>query len=139
MEKLFEKKGIYPEFCDGEAIVFYLSPCVKLRRLKQLKKTLTKLFGIYSDFDKNNTQQTPAPFVLDKTVKTEWVEIEKSVGRICANACGLFPPCTPLIYAGEEITEEKIKLLVSANHRFGVVDGKISVVKDGNDNANENG
>ena len=139
VEKLFEKKGIYPEFCDGEAIVFYLSPCVKLRRLKQLKKTLTKLFGTYSDFDKNNTQQTPAPFVLDKTVKTEWVEIEKSVGRICANACGLFPPCTPLIYAGEEITEEKIKLLVSANHRFGVVDGKISVVKDGNDNANENG
>jgi arginine/lysine/ornithine decarboxylase len=82
---------------------------------------------------------SPAPFVLDKNVKTEWAEAEKSVGKICAGACGLFPPCTPLIYAGEKITEEKIKLLLQANHRFGLVDGKISVVKDGKDNANENG
>lgn len=139
VEKILENKGIYPEFCDGANIVFYLSPCVKLRHFKKLVKTLEKLFEKYGDCGTTDIQRNPAPFVLDKNIETEQVEAEKSVGRICASACGLFPPCTPLIYAGEEITKEKIALLLSANHRFGVIDGKITVVKDGNGNANENG
>ena len=131
VEKILERKGIYPEFCDGSVIVFYLSPCVKMRHLKKLKNALKKLFVQYTDCSKNDAQQNPAPFVLDKTVETEWVELTKSAGKICASACGLFPPCTPLIYAGEEITEEKIELLLNANHCFGLVDGKISIVKYG--------
>ncbi len=38
-----EKKGIYPEFNDGNYILFYLSPCTKLSDLKRLGKALDAL------------------------------------------------------------------------------------------------
>ena len=130
VEKELEKRGVYAEFCDGENILFYLSPCVKTTAFKKLKKLLTKLFVKYPESTKKAIQRNPAPFVLGEEVEKEWVKIEDSVGRVCAGACGLFPPCTPLIFAGEVITKEKIELLQTANHCFGVIDQKISVVKE---------
>lgn len=38
-----ERKGIYPEFCDGNYLLFYLSPCTKQKELKILGKLLVKL------------------------------------------------------------------------------------------------
>ena len=46
-----------------------------------------------------------------------------------AQNCGLFPPCTPLLVCGEEVTEEKIALLKSARHTFGLKNGQIAVWK----------
>jgi arginine/lysine/ornithine decarboxylase len=103
---------------------------VKTTAFKKLKKLLTKLFVKYPESTKKAIQRNPAPFVLGEEVEKEWVKIEDSVGRVCAGACGLFPPCTPLIFAGEVITKEKIELLQTANHCFGVIDQKISVVKE---------
>lgn len=42
-ERALEKRGIYPEFCDGNYLLFYLSPCTKPRELKILGKNLLKL------------------------------------------------------------------------------------------------
>jgi arginine/lysine/ornithine decarboxylase len=61
--------------------------------------------------------------------KTEWVSLEKAENRICAANCGLFPPCTPLIKAGECVKREKIELLQRANNVYGLDNGKMLVIK----------
>ena len=38
-----EKRGVYPEFNDGNYILFYLSPCTRAAHLKKLRKLLKTL------------------------------------------------------------------------------------------------
>ena len=129
-ENFFIGKGIYPEFCDGENVLFYLSPATKIRDLKRLKKALDKAFAKYPYLKKETDYQIPAPSLFLKDVETEWVELEKSIGKICAVSCGLFPPCTPLIHAGEMIEENKITTLKKAKNAFGLKEGAICIVKE---------
>ncbi len=126
-EKDLEKDGFYAEFCDGETIMFYLSPATKAKSFKALKKRINRLLEKYP-FEE--VERVPAPLVLQKDGETERVELERAVGRICAENCGLFPPCTPLIFVGEPITEEKLSLLKSADNAFGVYENKIKVFKN---------
>lgn len=53
---------------------------------------------------------------------TEQVPLTGARGRVAAAAAGLYPPGVPLIYPGEEITEETIHRLQAAGsqQRFGV-------------------
>ena len=134
-EKAFEAeeeliaKGIYPEFCDGNVVMFYLSPCTKERDFKRLKKELAKLFEKYPYSPLKGGESAPAPIILEKDVQTEWVELHDAEGKICASDCGLFPPCTPLIKRGERISAEKITLMNQAANTYGLVDHKILVIK----------
>lgn len=127
-EKELESKGIYPEFCDGEYIVFYLSPATSAREFARLRRALNSLFNTYP-YKGKRVQRNPAPALSIAGKEIEWVEIEQSVGRICAVKFGLFPPCVPLVVEGERIEESHIQLLQSANNKFGLSDGKIAVVK----------
>ena len=43
-EKYLESKGIYAEFCDGDGVMFYLSPATKMRELAALERALSKMF-----------------------------------------------------------------------------------------------
>ena len=129
-EKELQEKGIYPEFCDGNVVMLYLSPATKEREFKQLKKELEKLFIKYPYIQNKRTESVPAPLVVIENQATEWVEIENAEGKICAGDCGMFPPCTPLIREGEQVGREKIDLLKHAANVYGLVDGKILVVKE---------
>lgn len=42
-EAILEARGVYPEFNDGNFLMFYLSPCTGLRELKRLERLLKKL------------------------------------------------------------------------------------------------
>ncbi len=125
-----EKLGIYPEFCDGNVVEFYLSPATSARAWRRLTRTLKTLLQKYPYIPKKSTQRNPAPLVCIQNARTEWVELDSSIGKICANSCGLFPPCTPLIFAGEIITEEKVALLKKAVNVYGLTENKILAVKD---------
>ncbi len=129
-KKQLEKQGIYAEFCDGEIIMFYLSPATTLRNFKRLVSALKKLFELYPYEKTERIERDPAPLVFPANGKTEWREISLSVGEICAGSCGLFPPCTPLIATGERITAEKIRLLSSAANVYGLNDGKILIYSE---------
>ena len=124
-----ETKGIYAEFCDGKGILFYLSPATKTEDFERLKDAIEPFLKEYPYSIKKELESVPAPVVLDKNVETEWVKLEDAVAKTCANNCGLFPPCTPLIFAGEQVTKEKITLLQKANNVFGLCEGKILVLK----------
>ncbi len=125
-----EKAGIYPEFCDGRVIEFYLSPATKGAEFKKLEKALKTLFEKYPFEEEEERERILTPLVCVENRKTDWVELDGATGRICAANCGLFPPCTPLILAGERVSEEKIALLKRASNVYGVRDGKISVINE---------
>ena len=121
---LLQKEGIFAEFCDGNVIGFYLSPATKKKDFFRLQKRLHVLFEKYPY---EQVQDTPTPVLLQKSGEKAWIPLEKSIGQVCAENCGLFPPCTPLIRVGERITREKITLLQEADNVFGLQENKISV------------
>ena len=128
-EKYLEKKGVFAEFCDGNVIMFYLSPATKKSAFVRLTKLLKKAFEI---FPYEPIELVPAPSLSEISLcekETELIDVALSEGRICANPCGLFPPCVPLILAGERIEKEKIQLLKNADNTFGLQENKISVFK----------
>ena len=133
-EKALQSKGIHPEFCDGNVVMFYLSPATTKRDFRRLQKALARLFVQYpyeaEEVSTAEIQSTPAPIVSCETKQTEWLELERAEGRICASDCGLFPPCTPLIRAGERIERKKIVLLQKAVNVYGLADKKILVQKE---------
>ncbi len=129
-EKSLQKKGIYAEFCDGNVIVFYLSPATKMREWKTLTKCLARLFIQFPYTPQKELERIPATLDFDKNAVAQWLETDKCAGKICAGDCGLFPPCTPLLVKGERIEEEKLALLTKADNAYGVWENKILVYKE---------
>lgn len=123
-----EKSGIYPEFCDGNVVAFYLSPVTSEEEFSRLCKALAQLFEKYPL--RENAEEVIARERVDTNAPTEWVEIRQAVGRICAQPCGLFPPCTPLFGVGERISAEKLQRLGKAQFTFGIKKDKILVFKE---------
>lgn len=117
-QEYLERRGVFPEFSDGNFLMFYSSPCTKPRDLKKLVRLLKNIPRgelIQGDVSRGQRAET-----------TTWVPLSASVGRTCAQDCGLFPPCVPLLRAGERFSEEDVKRLSGANV-FGVRDGAVLV------------
>jgi lysine decarboxylase len=124
-ERELQYKGIYPEFCDGNILLFYLSPATKIRHLKKLEKRLLSLF---KKFPYEPIEEQKREFSTQNTHYSKtWLPLLESEGKICALSCGLFPPCFPLLLQGEKITKEKIELLQKADNLYGISEGKICV------------
>ena len=56
------------------------------------------------------------------------VPLSLAAGRMCAQNAGVAPPCTPVIVAGEIISDAAVKILTNADNVFGLENGKIRVV-----------
>ena len=102
--------------------MFYLSPCTGLRELKRLRRLLNKL--------PRGEVRIPEPEAGEAGERTEWIPLEKAEGRLCAAECGLFPPCVPLLLAGERVSKEAAERLLSANGTFGLREGNILVFEE---------
>ena len=126
IQQALEEKGIFAEFCDGETLMFYLSPATTSRQFKTLVKTIK---SVLKKYPYKAVEKTPTPTICNADGATEQIPLGEAEGKICAKECGLFPPCTPLVRKGERITKEKIGLLQKANGTFGLADGKITVLK----------
>ena len=125
--KRLEEQGLYPEFAANGVLCFYLSPATKKQEFERLKEYLFALEKRAKIPDKLN----PAPLVLHKTDgETEEVDLENAEGRICARACGFFPPCLPFIQKGEIVKRSQIEWLTKAKSTFGLNGRKITVVKE---------
>lgn len=130
-----EKKGIYAEFADGRYILFYLSPIIKEKELTNLAKHLNtiinnkKLKGTYREKPEIPESERSYSFQYALKRQSEWIDLEKAVGRMCAKNAGLAPPCIPLVVTGEMITNATVKALLQAKSTFGLNNGKICVVK----------
>lgn len=134
-EEMFKKKGIYPEFNDGRYILFYLSPSVDPSHLNEFKNVLLsvcaqkKLVNTYKDVPAIPVADRTYSFLYAYRKKWEWVPLKNAVGRMCADNAGIAPPCLPVLIAGEMVSEQAVELLSKAKTTFGIVDGKVKVVK----------
>lgn len=118
-EAYLHTRGVYPEFNDGNYLMFYLSPCTTTGNLKKLARLVKKL-------PRGNIEET-APVSGKAGKETELVLLKNAIGRTCACDCGIFPPCVPLLSAGELVTEERAERLARAKNTFGLTEGKIAV------------
>ncbi len=118
-QSFLERRGVYPEFNDGNYLMFYLSPATRVRQLKKLVRLCRPLARgeLCSD----------APVAGMVGGKTVTMPLSEAVGRTCARACGIVPPCVPLIARGEVVTPQAVQRLLKAKHTFGLTDGKILV------------
>ena len=118
-EAYFEAHRIYCEFDDGNYLMFYLSPASKRRELKKLVRLAARL---------PRGEIACAPPVAGMAGgKTVVLPPAEAVGRTCASDCGLFPPCVPLLFVGDVVSEEAARRLAGAVSAFGLAEGKIIV------------
>ncbi len=118
-QRYFEEHGVYPEFNDGNYLMFYLSPCTKENELKTLGALARAVpYGRIADEDIRH---------IACGRKTEKVLLADAVGRVCAREAGFFPPCIPLLRAGDIIGADAAARLQRADGAFGIEDGKVLV------------
>ena len=133
--KELENKGVFAEFTDGRYILFYLSVNTTQKELTKLKKVLhsiaseKRLRRTYREKPEIPVGERSYSFLYALKKQSEWIDLEKSAGRMCAQNVGVTPPCIPLAVIGEIITEETIKILLQSQHVFGLRNGQICVVK----------
>ena len=113
--------------------MFYLSPATKMRELAALERALSKMFSSpeWSDVpaeksapsapsERAQTAPSPAPSGGVENAVVKYLPLSEAIGKPAARTCGLFPPCMPLVQAGERLTEESARLLSSASNVFGL-------------------
>ncbi len=114
-----ESCGVYPEFNDGNYLMFYLSPASKLSHLRKLKGLLARCPR--GQVVSVRGEQTA------REGEIELLPLAAATGRVCARECGLFPPCIPLFLKGEKLDGARLERLKNATSTFGLTDGKIAV------------
>ncbi len=132
LERYANEKGIYPEFAQEQLLCFYFSPVQTEEDLLTVLRFVEWAQEEGLILSEKDVQRAPAPIKLqnidEKSV--ELIPLERAEGRICAKACGLFPPCLPVLQKGEEITAKKLRTLQAAKRRFGIENDKITVVAE---------
>ena len=131
-EKILEENKVFAEMVTDRYILFMASPFNGkkdfLRLIKGIKETV-KLEKDYAFEDKNAVTEWVTPYLEAINSETQTVDLKDAVGRISAVNAGVFPPCYPIVVAGEKITEDVIKTL-SVINVFGLSEeGKIKVIK----------
>lgn len=129
-ERLARGKGLYPEFAEPQLLCFYLSPAQTEGELDRVKRFASALEKKGLTIPRKELKRVPAPLLLQDIsgMAVEKIPLSEAEGRVCAETCGLFPPCLPLLQKGETITREKLNALLGAANRFGVERDKIKVV-----------
>lgn len=131
-QSFFERDGIFVEMNDGERLLFMFSA----------ENTEEDLRRLTAAFEKCKLRNVPPNRVVykkgEKVVNysdaikapSELVELKNCAGRIAAVNAGVFPPCYPIVVAGERITSDAAEILRTAESVFGAVDGKIKVIRE---------
>ena len=128
--KLLEENGIFAELACGRFLIFMISPYFNEEQAIKLVTALNNL-----PVNGENDCECFSVFAPERKMSytaaadscAEWVDLKAANGRISAGEVGLFPPCFPLVTAGEMFNNELIARLLTGN-TFGIKDGKVKVV-----------
>lgn len=127
-----EKKGIFAELVSDNYLLFMLGLNFSS---EQADRLIDALNGIIlkqqktQNLKKNTKLQVKTSYLQAVNSPYEWVDVKNAKGLVCAENAGLFPPCYPLIVAGEVFDNRVIDQLLNKN-TFGVKNGKVKVVKE---------
>lgn len=131
--KILEDNNIFFEMNDKRGILFMFTPLSSKRDYKRIIKSLKDIaLGEEIKPHENDLCLLP-PRVMSylDAIKSdsEWVDLSSAENRIAGANAGNFPPCRPLVVAGELITKQVIEA-IDQTSCFGVKDGKVLVVKE---------
>lgn len=127
-----EKNNVYPELAAGRFLIFMITPDFSEEKAICLADLLNDYKAKSNEtFSVCGIEEMPLkrvmPYTVAKKSRYEYVELSDANGRISAGEVGFFPPCYPLIVAGEMFDNELIARLLKRN-TFGIEDGKVKVV-----------
>ena len=126
VQRFLEAHGVYPEFNDGNYVLFYLSPCTRKRDLKKLNRLLKQCPAPTVEGE----AEAPAHAEVEAGASVENIALQEATGRVCAADVGIFPPSLPVIRKGERISQDAIRRLEGATHTYGLREGKIAVYSE---------
>ncbi|MBR5192253.1 MAG: hypothetical protein IKW33_02445 [Clostridia bacterium] len=133
IERILEKNNIFVELCNERRILFMFSYQTKTTHINKLFNLLK---SIITGAKQRLNKQKEITFGARKTTyltaingEYELVSLKESVGKISAVNVGTFPPCYPIICAGEEITKDSVEYLLSAKNVYGLTEEKIKIVR----------
>ena len=137
-EILRNEYNIDIEMADNENILLIATAANDKKDFEVLKKALLEISGKLKirDIKKGSIKIPDIKCISDPSAafydEGEWVELEKSVGRVSKGTVLVYPPGVPIIVTGSEITTEAVEFLNSCGGEIiGLRDGKIPVKKEG--------
>ena len=126
LEQLHDK-GIDIEMAYLDKLVLILTP-YNIDKLNKLEKALEQTNKTKLEKKEFNKHLVKAKEI--KSYKIDFVDLEKSLGYVCACEIGIYPPSIPVVHSYEIIEEESLKVLIAnKDHLFGLVNGKVAVLK----------
>ncbi len=139
-ERLFAA-GVYPEMADGGCVTLITAPADPDEWYERLAAAL-RLIACDEEARPVKAAAPASPVFGERVMSVtrsvfaprECVPLESSVGRVCAEACGAYPPGIAILFPGERITEEAVRFLSaeldSGAALFGLEGGCVGVVKE---------
>lgn len=115
-KKLLEDIGIFVEMADTNSLLLITSPFDKDEWYERLLNALSCLTA-YNKEACERTILVPSSAADAFSVReaffaeTEAVGLDAAEGRICAESTGIYPPGIALLFPGERITAQALKLL----------------------------
>lgn len=126
-----EKAGVFAELVSENYILFMLSYSFNEESALKIIQVL-KCVKLAKNSKKKTEYLLPTRKLSYKNAKaqeSEWVNLKDACGRICALNAGVFPPCYPIITAGEVFDNSVIDALLVKN-TFGKENNKVKVIKE---------
>ena len=125
--RLLFEKGISCEFCDRDTVVMMFTP-------ESTDGDYEKVYNVLSELPKKESRSfSPVPNLSQGEQKltlrqamlaeSEWIDVEKAEGRICAEPAVSCPPAVPIAVSGEIITKSAVEIFSS----YGI--NQIKVIK----------
>lgn len=116
LQKIFENKEIYVELADVHQILLVL-PLWHHEDDYPFEKLLDRIMSMDIEIRENH-KLSDVHFQLERGTyysanieKTKWIDIDKSEHQILANYIVPYPPGIPMMFKGETITKNMIKLM----------------------------
>lgn len=137
--KELKKRKIFYELFDGRYMLFMPSVKTSGRELKKLHDAIKNACrtrcdeGEETSDEKREFAERAMPYLAALSCESERTELKNAAGKIAAENAGVFPPCNPIVTAGERISDGILEKLIEAEARgaaFGVNDGRIKTVKE---------
>ena len=134
-QKVIEKAGVFCEMNDNNSLLFMFSPLTSKKDFNRLYKALIE---VKKTCKRNHYNFQFTPQIKAKTEigylearKSEYytVDLSDAIGLVAHENVGLFPPCMPVVVAGEKFTKETVDCLRKGKNLFGVDNGKVKVCK----------
>ncbi len=130
--EFFERKGIFAELVGEKEILFMLAYTFNKEDAEKIITAIKEYKGCGKKEVCNEAFPLPKrkiEYVNARKTQREEIDLSIAKGRVCAENAGVFPPCYPIITAGE-IFDDRVIEALSVKNTFGVKNGKVKVIKE---------